>query len=61
MVKEQKLNLEGDQEAHSNCTDSDRQKRLGKVGGPISGRGNSISKDAELRGLLCVQGTLPSA
>lgn len=31
----------------------------GKVGGPASVKANSISKDVELRGLLCVEGTLP--
>lgn len=33
----------------------------GEMGGPSLGRGNSISKDAGLRSLLCVEGTLPSA
>ena len=33
----------------------------GEVGGPIPGRGNSLSQDRELRSQLCVEGTLPSA
>lgn len=39
---------------------SDRQGSRG-VGGPVSGQGNCIGKDAELTGLLGVAGTLPAA
>lgn len=52
----------GDREACSHCTDSlTGRNGFRKVGGPVLGRRTRISKDAELRGLLCVEGTLSTA
>lgn len=58
-----KAELRGDQEACSKCTSSDRWKWLWRSGRACSRQReqHKQSKDAELRGLLCVEGTLPSA
>lgn len=61
-LEEQKVSSEGDREACSHCTDSlTGRNGYGKVGRPVLGRRIRISKDAELRGLLCVEGPLSTA